>query len=71
MLHETAVSWIRLRLARSVPAKAWEETREQFTTRLKAVCRDINESLDVEGLCRKLPGRIEQLIENGGDRLRY
>ena len=69
MLHETAVSWIRLRLARSVPAKAWEETREQYTARLKEVCREINDNLDVEGLCRALLTRIDKLVENGGDRL--
>ena len=27
MLHETAVAWMRLRLARTVPAKAWKESR--------------------------------------------
>ena len=69
MLHETAVSWIRLRLARSVPAKAWEETREQYTARLKSICREINETLDVEGLCRALPARIAKLVERKGDRL--
>ena len=69
MLHETAVSWIRLRLARSVPAKAWEETREQYTARLKAICREINDTLDVEGLCRALPAPIAKLVERQGDRL--
>ena len=63
MLHETAVSWIRLLLARSVPAKAWEETREQYTARLKAVCRDINDNLEVEALCRALPTRIDKLVD--------
>ena len=69
MLHETAVSWIRLRLGRSVPKKAWEESREAFTARLKKICEDINESLDVEGLCRDLLPRIEKLVARKGDRL--
>ena len=29
-LRETAVSWIRLRLASTVPSKAWLETKEQY-----------------------------------------
>ena len=69
MLHETAVAWIRLRLGRSVPKKAWEEDREAFTARLKSVCDAINDSLDVEGLCRAFLPRIEKLVANKGGRL--
>ena len=69
MLHETAVAWIRHRLARSVPARPWDETREEYTSRLKAICTDINDTLDVQGLCQALPKRIAQLIETKGDRL--
>ena len=69
MLHETAVSWIRLRLGRSVTKTAWEENREAFTARLKKICEDIKESLDVEGLCRDLLPRIEKLVARKGDRL--
>ena len=71
MLHETAVSWMRHRLARSVPAKPWEETTEQYSSRLKQVVAEINETLDVEGLCRALPKRIEDLVATRGDRLSY
>ena len=71
MLHETAVSWMRHRLARSVPAKPWEETREQYSSILKQVVAEINETLDVEGLCRALPKRIEDLVATRGDRLSY
>ncbi len=35
-LHETAVSWIRYQLTLSTPNNAWKETREQYTSRLKA-----------------------------------
>ena len=69
MLHETAVSWIRVRLARTVPARAWEETREAFAARLKRVGEEINGTLDVEGLCREFPARIEALVAKKGDRL--
>ena len=69
MLHETAVAWMRLRLARSVPAKPWEESREAYTARLKRVCEDINSTLDVEGLCRAFLQRVEKLVANKGGRL--
>ena len=69
MLHETAVSWIRFRLARSVPAKAWEEDRATYTARLKAVCKEINEQLDVDALCRRLPSRIQDVVDAEGDRI--
>ena len=52
MVHETAVAWLRVRLARTVPAKAWEESREDYVARLKAVCADVNATCDVEALCR-------------------
>ena len=69
MLQETAVSWIQLRSGCSVPKKAWEENREAFTARLKKICEDIKETLDVEGLCRDLLPRIEKLVARKGDRL--
>ena len=71
MLHETAVSWIRLRLARTVPGRAWEEARDAYITRLKEVVREINETLDVDGLCRALPKRIADLVVTEGDRLSH
>ena len=69
MLHETAVAWIRLRLARTLPAKAWEETREAYATRLKNICDEIKSTLDVEGLCRGFLARVAKLIEQRGGRL--
>ena len=71
MLHETAVSWIRVRLARTVPRKAWEKTRDAFITRLKDVVREVNETCDVDGLCRALPKRIAELVDAEGDRLSH
>ena len=69
MLHETAVGWCRYRLARCVPARPWLETPAEYGHRLKTVVADINRSLNVEGLCKALPGRVEQLIEEEGGRL--
>ena len=69
MLHETAVSWMRTRLARTTPRMSWEETPEQYGTRLKACAAYINAHHDVQQLCRDLPKRLQELDELAGDRL--
>ena len=70
VLHETAVAWVRQRLAASVPARCWEETRAAYRARLKKCCDDINASCDVEGLCREFPKRLQLLHDANGGRLR-
>ena len=70
MLHETAVSWMRRRLARTLPAKPWEETRQEYASRLKACCDEINRDLDVGALCRAFPRRIQNLVKEKGGRLK-
>ena len=70
MLHETSVAWIRDGLAKSVPAKAWEEPREQYEARLKRIVGEINGKNDVEGLCRSFLARIDKLVAGEGGRLR-
>ena len=69
MLHETAVAWLRRRLALTVPARPWLETREAYGKRLKAQAAYLNARCDVEGLCRAFPGRLRELLDNAGDRL--
>ena len=71
MLHETAVSWIRLRLAETKPSRPWDESRTAYGQRLKRVVQDINMSLDVEGLCRALPRRVQELRDRQGGRLSH
>ena len=71
LLHETAIAWLRLRLKQTVPKEAWLETRKEFTTRIKQCAEYINKEYDVEGLCRGFLGRIAELIEKEGDRLRH
>ena len=44
LLHETAVSWVRLRLASTAPSKAWLDTKEQYASRLSTVVGNINVS---------------------------
>jgi len=69
MLHETAVSWMRERLKRTLPKKSWEETVEAYRSRLKACAAYINGKHDVEGLCLELPERVAELDKRKGDRL--
>ena len=69
MLRETAVSWIRERLKKTQPKKAWEERVEEYRTRLKTRVAFINSNHDVESLCREFPERIEQVHARDGDRL--
>ena len=71
LLHETAVSWIRYREARNRMPKPWEETEEQFACRLRGIVQDINDTLNVDGLCRALPARIAKLIEREGGRINH
>ena len=71
LLHETAVSWLRHRLAQSTPSKCWVETRHEYGRRLKRCCEEVNNDLDVKGLCRQLPKRLKMLRDNEGDRLKY
>ena len=70
MLHETAVSWMRAKLTTTCPARPWKETREQYQARLHECCRQVNAEYDVEGLCRELPSRLEELKRRKGDRLK-
>ena len=70
MLHETAVAWIRHRLAQTTPNQCWLESRTAYEARLKRVVTSINAELDVKGLCFNLPGRLDRLIAAGGGRLK-
>ena len=71
MLHETAVSWIRRREATSRMSKPWEETPEQFTTRMKGIVQEINDTLNVDGQCRAFKSRVDKLVERDGDRISH
>jgi len=69
VLHETTLSWMRLRLAKTLPSKAWKETLEAYRLRLKECAAYINAHHDVEGRCRDLPNRLAELDRRKGDRL--
>lgn len=69
MLHETAVAWVRARLAKTVPRQAWAEPVAAYCARLKGAATYINDNYDVVGLCGSLPARLKALRACGGDRL--
>jgi hypothetical protein len=69
LLHETAVSWIRFLERRTLPKNPWDETAVQFCARLKNIAATINRAHDVEGLCMKLPTRIDDLVRRKGERI--
>ena len=46
-----------------------EETREAYATRLKRICDEINDTLDVEGSCRSFLHKVAKLIDQEGGRL--
>ena len=69
LLHETAVAWIRYRLTRTLPARAWEETVDEYGARLRDIATDINDNLNVEGLCWEFPERIQAVLDNEGDNI--
>ena len=69
MLHETAVGWIRQRQKVTTPREAWTETVEQFGQRMREIVAYCNDHYDVEGLCKELPERLQELVDNKGCRL--
>ena len=52
-------------------APAWKETVDEFAARIRDIVQDINCNLNVEGLCRSLPKRLQQLVDNKGDRITH
>ena len=71
LLHETAISWVKERIAKSNAAvrEPWNETPQQFAARLQQVIKDVNKSCNLDGLCREFPARLQELKRRGGDRL--
>jgi hypothetical protein len=70
LLHETSVAWIRQRLAETTPKSCCLESVDAYGKRIKRVVDYINAHFDVEGLCKDLPQRLDDLIEAEGGRLK-
>ena len=71
LLHETAVSWIRYRETRCRPQAPWRETPADLGSRLRRICQEINDKLDVEGLCKGWPKRVQEVVDAEGDRIKH
>ena len=71
LLHETSVSWIRHRETRCRPTTPWQETPADLGVRLRGICQDINDKLDVEGLCKGWPKRVQEVVNAQGDRIKH
>jgi hypothetical protein len=69
MLHETSVAWIRRRETVTQLRQPWTETVEQFSTRMRGIVQHINAKFDVEGLCRELPDRVQDVLDAEGGRI--
>ena len=69
MLHETAMAWLRIRLAKTLPKNCWTESVDDYHKRLKAACAYFNSTYDVEGLSNELPLRVQMLMDSKGDRI--
>ena len=70
MLHETAVSWITAQLAKTIPAKPWDETVDELGERLRLAAEHIPANFHGEGLWGELPQRLDALCVKQGDRLK-
>ena len=69
-LRETAVSWIRLRLASTVPSKAWLETKEQYICQQAQRGRGRHQcTFGCRGSVQKLPKAASLVIEAKGGRI--
>ena len=69
MLHETAVAWIRYRLAKTVPPRPWEETEQEYAKRLKECVAYINEHHNVKGLNMEFTQRVARIMAADGGRI--
>ena len=69
MLHETAVGWMRRRLAVTVPQNPWEETVGEYASRLKSCCAYVNENHEVADLANGFLKRVQKVVDRKGGRL--
>ena len=63
-----ALAWAS---AADLVPKLWEETPAEFGKRLADCAKAVNDTCDVDGLCRDFSKRLCELKKNKGDRLSY
>ena len=71
LLHETAVAWVRLRETVTQPRQLWKETLAEYGRRLRGIAQCINANYSAEELCKELPARLRDLVDNEGVRLAH
>ena len=71
LLHETAVAWFRKRMVALKPeVLPLLETREMWCRRAHQAASYATNEYDVAGLCREFPARLQQCLDEDGERLR-
>ena len=63
------MAWVKARLVKTTPPRAWEESREAFAKRVRAAAVYVNREYDVEGLCGSFVERLQEVVARKGDRL--
>ena len=46
----------------TLPKEPWNETEESLEGRLKAAAAWVNDNHDVDGLCKEMPSRMNDLV---------
>ena len=72
-MHETVAGWVDRFFTKHPlkPSRSVADNTDFFFERMVACESHINANYDVDGLCRSLPRRVEELIQANGNRLRY
>lgn len=71
--HETGVAWIRslTKPSASFGCKKVGESKTEFKNRMGRAVEYINGNYEVGNLSRCFPRRIQELVDKGGDKLKY
>ena len=69
--HETAVSWLRALMKKRPLQKGFglDHLQDQLEAALGDCVKHINDTYDVDSLCRSFPRRVDELIASKGERL--
>ena len=72
LLHETAIGWVR-NYMRKHPfdrSGSLDDQENRLRSLLSECASHINAEYDVDGLCYRFPGRLQEMIDKQGERLR-
>ena len=73
LLHETVAGWMKKYLQKEHfnRTDSLEKNQERLVQTMAECKSFINKEYDVDGLCRAFPKRLQELIDEGGQRLRH